>query len=74
MNKNEMVTLLRSVNCDENMVTAMINAYEMGFEQGAGAATLLQDVVERAHEMAEFVDFEHSKDFWDAYDKLKGVV
>jgi hypothetical protein len=74
MTKDEMVTLLRSVNCDENTVTAMSNAYEMGFEQGAAACELLKDVVERAAEMSEFVNFEHAKDFYAAYDKLKGAA
>jgi len=32
MTKHEMVTLLRSVGCDENTVIAMSNAYEMGAE------------------------------------------
>ena len=32
MTKNEMTTLLRSVGCDENTVTAMTNAYEMGVD------------------------------------------
>jgi hypothetical protein len=74
MTKDEMTTLLRSVGCDENTVTAMSNAYEMGFDQGASASVLLQDVVEKAVVMAEFVNFEESKDFWAAYDKLKGVA
>lgn len=34
MTKDEMTTLLRSVGVNENTVTAMTNAYEMGFEQG----------------------------------------
>jgi hypothetical protein len=74
MTKDEMTTLLRSVSCDENTITAMGNAYEMGFEQGAGANVLLRDVVEKAVVMAEVVNFEDAKDFWAAYDKLKVVV
>jgi hypothetical protein len=34
MTKDEMTTLLRSVGCDENTVTAMGNAYEIGYEAG----------------------------------------
>jgi hypothetical protein len=32
MSKEEMVTMLRLVGCDENTVTAMSNAYDLGFE------------------------------------------
>jgi hypothetical protein len=74
MTINEMTTLLLSVGTNENTITAMQNAYEMGFEQGAGANVLLRDVVEKAMVMAEVVNFEDSKDFWAAYDKLKVVV
>lgn len=34
MTKQELTTLLRSVGVNENTVTAMENAYEMGVEQG----------------------------------------
>lgn len=34
MTKTEMTQLLRSVGVNENTVTAMENAYEIGFEQG----------------------------------------
>jgi hypothetical protein len=30
MNKDELVVLLRSVGCDENTVTAMSNAFDIG--------------------------------------------
>jgi hypothetical protein len=32
MTKNDMVQLLRSVGVDENTVTAMSNAFDLGFE------------------------------------------
>jgi hypothetical protein len=32
MTKDEMTSLLSSVGCDENTITAMGNAYEMGVE------------------------------------------
>jgi hypothetical protein len=34
MTKTEMTTLLRSVGVNENTITAMENAYEMGMESG----------------------------------------
>jgi hypothetical protein len=34
MTKQEMTQLLRSVGVNENTITAMENAYEMGVEQG----------------------------------------
>jgi hypothetical protein len=52
----------------------MVQAYEMGFEHGAKAGTLLQTVVEKAVVMAEVVNFEDAKEFWSAYDRLKGAV
>ena len=70
MTKEEMITLLRSVNCDENTVTAMSNAYELGFEQGAQAAELMRDVVDAAV-LYMHPDYD---DFWDAFNKLKGLV
>jgi hypothetical protein len=38
MTKDELVVLLRSVGVDENTVTAMGNAYDIGFEHGHHAA------------------------------------
>ena len=38
MMKQELVTLLRSVGVDENTVTAMGNAYDIGFEYGQRTA------------------------------------
>lgn len=32
MSKEEMIAMLRLVGCDENTVTAMSNAYDLGFE------------------------------------------
>ncbi len=32
MNKDDMIAMLRGVGCDENTVTAMSNAYDLGFE------------------------------------------
>ena len=45
MTKDEMTTLLRSVGVSENTVTAMENAYELGFEQGANAGTVMMSKI-----------------------------
>ena len=34
MTRDDLIALLRSVGCDENTVTAMSNAYEIGYEYG----------------------------------------
>lgn len=76
MKLDEMVTLLRSVGCDENTVTAMINAYEMGFEHGSRAYIKLTDIVEHATDVCKRIDDGSevsTKDFWKAIDKLKEI-
>jgi hypothetical protein len=32
MSKDDMIAMLRGVGCDENTVTAMSNAYDLGFD------------------------------------------
>ena len=32
MSKDDMIAMLRGVGCDENTITAMSNAYDLGFE------------------------------------------
>lgn len=76
MKLDEMVTLLRSVGCDENTVTAMINAYEMGFEHGSRAYAHLTDAVEHAAEVCKRIDDGSDPvtgDFWKAMKKLKDM-
>lgn len=78
MKKEEMVTLLRSVNCDENTVTAMINAYELGLEYGAKGYTHLTGAIEAARDVCKYVDHDkledakgHTQFFWEHMDKLQ---
>jgi hypothetical protein len=80
MKKDEMITLLRSVSCDENTVTAMTNAYDMGFEYGSKAYVHLTDAVESARDVCKYVDHDHIEDakahtqfFWEHLDKLKDL-
>ena len=80
MKKEEMIVLLRSVNCDENTVTAMINAYEMGFEQGAIAYKLLTKVIESAQDVCQAVNDDlikiaqiHTKTFEENLARVKDM-
>ena len=52
MTKTEMTTLLRSVGVNENTITAMENAYEMGVEAEREACAKLCDEA-RAARLAE---------------------
>jgi len=77
MTKEEMTTLLRSVCCDEDTITAMSNAYEMGFEQGANASESMKRLVEEAADAIKSFDAggdPYTGKFWDAYNHLQGMV
>ena len=77
MTKDEMTTLLRSVSCDENTITAMSNAYELGFDQGAAVSEAMKTLVEEAAETIKSFDGggdPYTGNFWDAYNHLKGMV
>ena len=47
MTKDELVALLRSVGVDENTVTAMGNAYDIGYD--AGAAEIIKIALEQGY-------------------------
>ena len=79
MTKDEMTTLLRSVGCDENTVTAMANAYEMGFEQGANVSEVMKRLVEEAESVCNTVDAgdgdpPNTRRFWNLYDQMRSMV
>ena len=77
MTKDEMVTLLRSVGVNENTVTAMTNAYEMGFEQGAAMSDHAQSLLEEAVDVIKRYDGGEDPStgaFWAVYHKLQGMV
>jgi hypothetical protein len=50
MTKTEMTKLLRSMGADENTVTAMENAYEMGVEQGMKQERALWQLAQDSYE------------------------
>jgi hypothetical protein len=69
-----MTLLLRSVGCDENTITAMGNAYEMGFEQGASVSTTLKSLVVEAVALCHEIDSGDTADtaaFWNLHGRLK---
>lgn len=77
MTKDEMTTLLRSVGVNENTVTAMENAYEMGFDQGAQAANVLREVVVEAVAICHEIDSGDTADthaFWQLHEKMKALT
>jgi hypothetical protein len=77
MTKDQMTTLLRSVGCDENTITAMENAYEMGFEQGANVAEVMKTLVEEAESIANQVDAGEedpkTTKFWGLFEQLRAM-
>lgn len=79
MTKDEMTTLLRSVGCNENTITAMENAYEMGFEQGAQVSEVMKKLVEEAESVCNSCDSPDLDDrpntvrFWNLFDELRGM-
>ena len=76
MTKDEMTTLLRSVSCDENTITAMENAFEMGFEHGGNVTETLKNLVEEAQSICLELDetgFANTIPFWVEYNKLKAM-
>jgi hypothetical protein len=48
MTKSEMALTLRCVGCNENTITAMENAFEMGFEAARDQARLLAQAFDDA--------------------------
>jgi len=78
MTKDEMTTLLRSVSCDENTVTAMGNAYELGFDQGANASAVMRKLVEEAESICNDIDCNagaqvKTERFWDLFEELRAM-
>ena len=74
MTKDEMVWLLRSANCDENTVTVMGNAYEIGFDHGADVAEGVKHLVVEAEALCNAIDSGITPNtvmFWNLFDQLR---
>lgn len=77
MTKDQMTALLGSAGVTQEIITAMEQAYEMGFDQGAIAAKGVEALVEAAAEVIRSFDGggdPYTGRFWDAYNDLKGMV
>ena len=77
MTKDQMTTLLRSVGCAENTITAMENAYEMGFEQGADMVEVMKTLVEEADSICNSIDageaYPSTVKFWGLFAQLRAM-
>jgi hypothetical protein len=78
MKKDEMETLLRSVGCDENTITAMTNAYDLGFERGSSVFKQISFVMERAADVCKALDKDDIQEakicavqFWDDLGRVR---
>lgn len=77
MTKDEMTKLLGSAGVTTEIITAMEQAYEMGFEHGAVAAKGIEALVEAAADAIRSFDAggdPYTGNFWDAYNNLKEMV
>lgn len=77
MTKNEMTALLGSAGVTQEIITAMEQAYEMGFEQGANVAEVMKELVEEAESIANQVDDEKAPiktfAFWGLFEQLRAM-
>lgn len=76
MTKDDMVALLGSAGVTQEIITAMEQAYEMGFEHGAKASEIMKDVIEEAMSVCNSVDSEaevNTKPFWNLFERLRAL-
>lgn len=80
MTKDQMTALLGSAGVTQEIITAMEQAYEMGFEHGAKAGEILRSAVEAARTVCEHLDMDrdeaakdHTSLFWDAVERLRAL-
>lgn len=76
MTKDNMTALLGSAGVTQEIITAMEQAYEMGFEHGAKASEIMKDVIEEAVSVCNSVDSDvdtETKQFWNLFDRLRAL-
>ena len=80
MTKDEMTALLGSAGVTHEIITAMEQAYEMGFEHGAKVGEQMRLAVEAARTICEHLDMDkdeeakdHTSLFWDAIERLRAL-
>ena len=80
MTKDDMTALLGSAGVTQEIITAMEQAYEMGFEHGAKAGHLMRVAVEAARDVCKYLDHDevekakgHTEFYWNAIDRLRDL-
>lgn len=78
MTKDDMTALLGSAGVTQEIITAMEQAYEMGFEHGAKAGAVMRELVEEAESICNCIDSHtgaqiKTNDFWNLYDRLRAL-
>ena len=77
MTKDDMTALLGSAGVTQEIITAMEQAYEMGFEQGANASEVMKELVEEAESIANQVDDAKAPiktfAFWGLFEQLRAM-
>lgn len=77
MTKDQMTALLGSAGVTQEIITAMEQAYEMGFEQGANASEVMKELVEEAESICNQVDDAKAPiktfAFWGLFEQLRAM-
>lgn len=77
MTKTDMTALLGSAGVTQEIITAMEQAYEMGFEHGAKAGGVMRELVEEAESVCNQIEDEvpHIKTdkFWALFGQLRAL-
>lgn len=79
MTKDGMTALLGSAGVTQEIITAMEQAYEMGFEHGAKASVVMQELVEEAESVCNCIDsaepstYPDTAKFWGLFDRLRAL-
>jgi len=79
MTKDDMTALLGSAGVTQEIITAMEQAYEMGFEQGANVAEVMKKLVEEAESVCNSCDspepsvFPDTARFWALFAQLRAM-
>ena len=78
MTKDQMVALLGSAGVTQEIITAMEQAYEMGFERGADVGEVIKGLVEEAESICNQVDEDAQHiatgGFWALFKQLKDLA
>lgn len=77
MTKDDMTALLGSAGVTQEIITAMEQAYEMGFEHGAKAGVVMREIVEEAESVCNALDAGEedpkTDKFWALFGRLRAL-